>query len=507
MAPAARKGLVTVFRISPQSHIGRDEMKAVSLILLACGCLAPPIEKPPITTVGEVPVDVVLTRQQNVDILFMIDNSNSMAPKQAQLKQRFPGFISKLRDFDAAGLSASYHLGVVTSDLGAGHSAACARNDGGRLNITDRTNVDSPVDCGLQGGLRFIDYNQLAGTANVVGSVESAFQCIATVGDAGCGFEHQLESVHRALAGNVPENQGFLRQDAVLVVVFLTDEDDCSAPPDSDLFDTTKNGTDYSQPGNYGPFNSFRCTQFGVVAGGEPLPWPTVGEYSDPQPAPFSEMPGPGKLFDVNRYLSLFGPGGVKKQPERQLMLVGITAPPLPFRTLLAVPNMSPQKPCSTYDGTTCSVQIAPACSATAQTNYTGDPAVRLHAVVSGAANHDEGTSICADSYDQALEKVSDFIKKSVGDPCLATAIDHPKMPDCVIEETVNGETTILPWCGKPGGATHPCWQLVDRPDCPAVVDLRDNSTQQLGLEIVRDQEPQGVIEDHAVCASVTASM
>src|SRR4051794_35078122 len=98
-------------------------MKAVFLIFAACGCLAPPVESPPITTVGEVPVDVVLTRQQEVDILFMIDNSNSMAAKQAQLKQRFPSFIGKLRDFAGRGLAASYHLGVVTSDLGAGHSA------------------------------------------------------------------------------------------------------------------------------------------------------------------------------------------------------------------------------------------------------------------------------------------------------------------------------------------------------------------------------------------------
>ena len=54
-------------------------MKAVFPILLIGGCLAPPVEKPPVTTVGEIPVDVVLQRQQNVDILFMVDDSSSMA--------------------------------------------------------------------------------------------------------------------------------------------------------------------------------------------------------------------------------------------------------------------------------------------------------------------------------------------------------------------------------------------------------------------------------------------
>src|SRR5262249_51038943 len=145
----------------------RDEMKAVSLIFVACGCLAPPVETPPATTVGDIRQDVVLLRHTKVDLLFMIDNSASMAPKQAQLKLRFPAFIQKLRDFAGQGLLAWYHIGVVTSDLGAGHSADCPRSDGGRLNTTDRTNLRSPVSCGLQGGLSFIDYNQLANTANV----------------------------------------------------------------------------------------------------------------------------------------------------------------------------------------------------------------------------------------------------------------------------------------------------------------------------------------------------
>ena len=60
-------------------------MKAVLLIFAACGCLAPPVEKPPITTVGDVPVDVVLKRQQQVDILFMVDDSSSMGIAQANL--------------------------------------------------------------------------------------------------------------------------------------------------------------------------------------------------------------------------------------------------------------------------------------------------------------------------------------------------------------------------------------------------------------------------------------
>jgi hypothetical protein len=398
---------------------------------------------------------------------------------------------------------------VVTSDLGAGQMP-CGVNDGGRLNTVDRSDSKHQVSCNLGGGLSFIDFNQVAGTANVVGTVEDAFGCIASVGTAGCGFEHQLESVNQALTAGVPENHGFLRDDAVLAVVFLTDEDDCSAPPDTDLFITAKNGTDYSQPGNYGPFNSFRCTQFGVLSGNQPLPWPTTGSYSDPEPAPAVEIGGVGKLFGVDRYVNLFtrerAAGGIKERPDDDLMLISIAAPPKPFATVLANPNdESPRTPCTTYNGGSCTVTLAPSCKADNNDGYTGDPAVRLHAVVNAVPNHDEGTSICDDSYDRALSQLSDFIGKKIGQGCLGAAIDHPAMPDCVVQETVNGVSTFLPWCGKPGVA-KPCWEVVERPECDPVTDERDGSQQRLGLQVDRDNTPQGTIHDDASCAIVAAS-
>ena len=42
------------------------------------------------------------------------------------------------------------------------------------------------------------------------------FSCIARLGSSGCGFEQPLESMRRALDGSVPDNAGFLRDDAML---------------------------------------------------------------------------------------------------------------------------------------------------------------------------------------------------------------------------------------------------------------------------------------------------
>ena len=67
------------------------------------------------------------------------------------------------------------------------------------------------------------------------GDISAAFTCIAALGDRGCGFEHQFESVLRALGADgkaaPAENQGFLRRDALLAIIMLTNEDDCSARP------------------------------------------------------------------------------------------------------------------------------------------------------------------------------------------------------------------------------------------------------------------------------------
>jgi hypothetical protein len=472
------------------------------------GCLAPPVESPPTVTVEDRYIRVPLTVRNKVDILFMIDNSNSMAPKQEKLKERFPSFIQRLRAFADDGLPASYHIGVVTSDMGAG--SACKVSDGGKLNGFDRTDQDNFVSCQLGGGLGFIDFNQLDGTANVMGTVEEAFRCIASVGDQGCGFEHPLESVHRALTSDVPENHGFLREDAVLAVVFLADEDDCSAPPDTDLFEVTKNGTDYSQPGNYGPFNSFRCTQFGIFAGGAPLPWPTTNTYSSASPAPFSTEPGLGKLFSLDRYIDLFTRprqgGGVKDDPANELMLVGIFGDRAPFRTLLSNPRtVGPYVECATYDGGNCTVVLDKSCKADGDDRYDAVPALRLGQVIEAAANHDVATSICDGSYDQALQRLSEFIKDGFNPGCLGAPVDHPETPDCVVEEIVEGDRTLLPWCGAPD-ATKPCWQLIERPECEPVVNPKDGSMQRLGLEIQRDTQPQGTVRAEVQCAIVAAS-
>lgn len=93
----------------------------------------------------------------------------------------------------------------------------------------------------LPAGQRFIEVN--AGSSDG-GLAAKQLSCLATLGKNGCGFEQQLDAMLKALTPSTSavtfaggskghgdlENRGFLRPDAVLAIVHLTDEEDCSIP-------------------------------------------------------------------------------------------------------------------------------------------------------------------------------------------------------------------------------------------------------------------------------------
>ena len=210
---------------------------------------------------GQVGVNTVDQRlKKDVDILFLIDNSPSMSPKQAALAKAIPKFIQKIDD-----TGANYHVGIATSDIGTqiapgapwgGNIGKCESYEGDdgvlqAASCNTRTDVTSDAKnaCSTlcpddkfvpNDGRRFI--SKVDGVTNVPKSLEldmvsgkmvdkgpvKAFQCMALVGDSGCGIEGPIEASKRALDGHRSENSGFLRSSSVLAVIYITDEDDCS---------------------------------------------------------------------------------------------------------------------------------------------------------------------------------------------------------------------------------------------------------------------------------------
>jgi hypothetical protein len=147
-----------------------------------------------------------------VDLLFVIDNSNSMIAEQGNLIASFDGFIAGIQTYlDEAN---DYHIGLVTTDAYALNADGC--RELGAL-VTD----SAAGNCGPWTNGRFITLaDDLAG----------AFTCAANVGGDGNGDEHQVEAALRAISPELAEpgacNEGFLRDDALLVLVIITDEDD-----------------------------------------------------------------------------------------------------------------------------------------------------------------------------------------------------------------------------------------------------------------------------------------
>jgi hypothetical protein len=128
------------------------------------------------------------------DLLFIVDNSGSMGDKQTKLVNSFSTFINWL----ISG-AVDYHIAVTTTDMDA---------------------------TGAQGA--FVGSPKVLDTTTP--NIATAFQTNAMVGTGGSGDEKGLAASAAAvspalLAG---ANAGFLRNDARLYVVYVTDEQDAS---------------------------------------------------------------------------------------------------------------------------------------------------------------------------------------------------------------------------------------------------------------------------------------
>jgi hypothetical protein len=446
-------------------------LTAVLAVLGLSACIAPPVEAPRTQVEQETDISTEQNLKDKVDILFMVDDSGSMAPKQQALRTRFPELIKVLDSFAATGNKASYHIGVITSDIGA-PGISCGKNRGGKL---QQVGFGAPAGCLGPVGKNYIEYDQKLGTNNLPSGQDlpTTFGCMANVGDKGCGFEMQLEAAYKALHDPIPENQGFLRPDAILAVIFVTDEDDCSADANSDLF--TANPA-------YGPLNSYRCAQFGYFCDGAMLPPTPQSSFQSCAPATMAQG---GKLSDITKYVNFFtqsrAKGGLKENP-RDIVLAAIMASPTPVGTGTSTDMLV----CGA--GVTNCTTINHSCISSQDAAFFGDPGVRMQAVV-GKAQFSQITSICDTDYKSALEGIGMKIVAALQPSCLSSPIADESKPDCVVEDVtiVAGEEVkkSIPFCPNAGGQ-KPCWTTRQVTMCPKICNPATGTYQQFGVEIDR---------------------
>jgi len=387
-----------------------------------------------------------------VDILFMIDNSSSMAPLQQQLAAGFDAFMSIIDGLP--GGTPDLHIGVVSSDMGVGDDsiASCNGQGGDRGSLNDvprgactQTNLD-PHD-------HFIALRTEADgsrSANYTGSTLSeVFGCIARLGETGCGFEQPFSSVKHALdpALAPPNNLGFLRREAFLAVIMITNEDDCSANPGVSLYDTSSN---LSITSPLGPLTNFRCNEFGHLCGGYHPPRTATGPLQGCE-----SNEAEGYLESVSSFVAFLR--GLKSDPAR-VFVASVAGPATPYQVHVRPPS---------FPDTADWPEIGHSCS-TVDGGF-ADPAVRLNQLTESLGPYGRFESICGDSMYTPLRRIAATMTRPLRDACVSRPSSPPACQ--VVDRWTDGDgikhAAVLPSCADASGIT-PCWSLVDDPSCRA---------------------------------------
>ena len=398
-----------------------------------------------------------------LDILFMIDNSASMKPLQAKLLDQFPKFMDKLKSIptaDGKGTSLpDIHVAVISSDTGPGHfdlpTYGCRYGgDKGVFQFANKGNCTASPLHTTPVQQTFLSASMNQAVTNYDGDISDAFKCIAALGETGCGFEGQLQSVRWALDGSNPENDGFLRSDAFLAVILITNEDDCSLPIDSTLVDPTQDLL--TDP--LGPLTSFRCNEFGHLCNID-------GVMRPPPRGPATNLTGcisndtaTGKLTKVSDEVAFLK--RLKPQDPTQIFVAAITGAPTPYTIEMqpeskANPTLVPTMKHSCIEST----------------GENADPAVRIDQWVQAFGDHGLRDTICADSFAPALQSIADALIVNLGNQCIdGTLVDSDPTtaspdPECQVSDSyVDDQNRVIETAihSCAANAAPPCWSLVD---------------------------------------------
>jgi len=136
-----------------------------------------------------------------VDVLFIDDNSQSMAAKQLKLGNALNSFITSLG-------TVSWQIGITTTDTSDGLY-------------------------GLKGSLLTFDGTSTQVLTSSVPNYAASFLATIQRSELGSGDERGMQAIIQAIGKRNTDNAGFFRNGADLAVVMLSDEDEASDGNDS----------------------------------------------------------------------------------------------------------------------------------------------------------------------------------------------------------------------------------------------------------------------------------
>jgi hypothetical protein len=428
----------------------------------------------PFSTTGEVPT---------FDILFVVDR-----PMPATLggwDGLLPDFAAG-SDFLATGLAGVVapgedgmyngrgpmilHLGVVTSNLGAAGrpvSGCEAESDEGALRTEVSTSLSCPALDDERPYLEVID-----GVVQNLGSITDvgeAVQCLVMAQierQQECTVRQPLAALSAAIGDQRDAaNAGFLRDQAGLAVVFVSDQDDCSSP-DGALFDVTGSLV-----------TPFRCFEHGLVCDADP--------------------------GDPSRYVTCRDRTAVEGGlllPTHAIydQLVGIKDPTQVVISVLAGPFDrdhpariigSPEQP-----------ELEPTC-VDASRSLAGLPGIRLNALRERFATNGLFAPICQPQYGDLYEQVAITLAGQVSFRCLPRAVADDDPARAGLQPRCEVWDVTYPAGAEPVrvGPYRSCAEVAEGVTCWNVVEDEICLTRQK-MELVRFEPASAGAEVQAEC-------
>ena len=359
---------------------------------------------------------------------------------------------------------------------------------------------------------------------NFVGDISTVFGCLASnLGTLGCGEEHSLQAFEFALAtkgiGNEAQQQAFLRPDASLGLIFLTDEDDCSAATNDGMFGANPGSTDLS-----GESASLRCYTRSHQCGGANLSdkgpgYPTTHAFSAPltqcsartDACPNSTDGTVPSGTDTSRPTSCSPLKGIKqladhiksvKSSPDQIFVAGIFGWPVTDSDLAAAVYKIDQVPNPAADPNHSTVfdswpvcydpSHKPSSSAfdAAAAGWGATAGLRNSAFVDEFGSNGTKSSVCAIDFSSSMSGIGAALQKKLQNLCIPGTLadvdpSTPGLqPDCRVvlrtpfvdpsyAKTISyQESAPLPMCptgASNGLVTTTCWQLAGGSTrCPA---------------------------------------
>lgn len=490
-----------------------------------------------------------------LDILLVIDDSSSMADNAALLADNLAGFAVYL---EAPDVRLDYRVAITTTDV---HQPYCGPGpqDGAFVASPCRARLDDFVVAATHEGpaadLRGVCTDacgrdelaivptaltadgelaprpwieRIAGQRNLPEHVSTAeaLACLGLVGAAGCTYESPLEAAYLALLRTFDRDDpahGFLRDDAALFVLFISDETDCSVRPEhADIFDPAGPRALW-EPGASSATSAV-CWNAGMRCVGEGPVFDDCVAASVGADGALLDDDDDAVLYPVSRYAELL------RQIERQKQAArGDDGRHVFVHVLGGVPSFGGFGGAPFFAEAHDEIErmafgIGPACSRSSDAaggiDLVAHPPGRLRELAEQFQRYDNPLfSLCDDNYAQALACLpgqslvaARCVEGCVGDLDRETdVLEH----DCVLTETLTArdEQHVLPVCEREDDAalddSAGTWRIPD--DAAACVRWRQGDAldptcldrgDNVGFEVRRRVPLEEPVCLRAVCSA-----